>query len=72
MKNIRYYINRLGIIQVSLVLLLIGLIFGVLIANLFKNSYIEQIQNLSQMFLQVLQLIKLIIQDYLYSPLRKT
>lgn len=46
MKNIRYYINRLGIIQVSLVLLLIGLVLGVLIANLFKNSYLEQIQDL--------------------------
>ncbi len=46
MKNIKYYINRLGTLQVSIILLLVGVTFGILISNVFKNSYVEQIHYL--------------------------
>ena len=42
MKNTRYFINRLGALQIAIVLLLVGVFLGILVSNVFSSSYLEQ------------------------------
>jgi stage II sporulation protein M len=45
MKQLKLQLHKLGIIQISVLLLIIGLFLGVLCANLFKENYIGQLQS---------------------------
>lgn len=45
MKKLRSLIKNLNILQLSVILLVSGLILGVLCANLFKDTYVGQFQN---------------------------
>lgn len=45
MKQIKLQLQRLNIIQIAVFLLVIGLFLGVLFANLFRNSYFDQMIN---------------------------
>ena len=45
MKQLKLQLNRFNVIQVSIILLIIGLFLGILCANIFKENYIVQIQN---------------------------
>ncbi len=45
MKPLKFQIHKLNIIQISVILLVIGLILGVLSANIFRGNYIGQMQS---------------------------
>ncbi len=45
MKLLKIQINRLNAVQISLFLLILGLFLGVLCANIFKSSFVAQIQD---------------------------
>lgn len=45
MKQIRFKIQRLSMIQTSILLMIIGLFFGVLSANMFRPFYYERMMN---------------------------
>lgn len=42
MRHLKLQLHRLGVVQISILLLIIGLFFGILFANLFRNSYDTQ------------------------------
>lgn len=42
MKNLRLQLNRLSVVQISVILLILGLFLGVLFANVFRDSYAAQ------------------------------
>lgn len=44
MKYLKLQIHRFSIVQVSVILLIFGVILGVLFANLFQGAFLEQIQ----------------------------
>ncbi len=44
MKQFKLQINRLGVIQVAVVLLIIGLFLGILCANVFQDNFTKQLQ----------------------------
>lgn len=45
MKKLRLQLKNLSILQISVFLLVFGLFFGVLCANIFKDTYVGQIQS---------------------------
>jgi len=45
MKKLKLQLNNLSVLQISTFLLIFGVFLGVLCANIFKNSYVGQIQN---------------------------
>lgn len=44
MKQLKLQLHKLNVIQISIILLVIGLFLGVLCANIFKENYISQMQ----------------------------
>lgn len=44
MKRLRVQVHKLNVIQISVILLIIGLFLGVLCANVLKANYIDQMQ----------------------------
>jgi stage II sporulation protein M len=45
MRQFKLQLHRLSVVQTAVILLIIGLFFGVLFANVFKNSYDKQMLN---------------------------
>lgn len=45
MKQFKLQFHKLNVIQIAIILLVIGLFLGVLCANIFRENYINQIQN---------------------------
>ena len=45
MKPLKFQIHKLNVIQISVILLAIGLVLGVLSANIFRENYISQMQS---------------------------
>lgn len=45
MKQLKFQLHRLSVVQISIILLIIGLFFGVLFANVFQKSYDKQMLN---------------------------
>lgn len=49
MKQLKLHLHRFSMVQVAILLLIIGVILGVLFANFFQGSYLEQIQQYQKM-----------------------
>ncbi len=45
MKQLKFQLHRLSVLQISVFLLIIGLFLGILCANIFKDNYTAQIQD---------------------------
>lgn len=45
MKQLKLQLHKLGVIQISIILLIIGLFLGVLCANIFRENYIGQLKS---------------------------
>jgi stage II sporulation protein M len=48
MKQLKLQLHTLSVIQISIILLMIGLFLGVLCANIFRENYIGQMQSYEQ------------------------
>lgn len=64
MKQLKLQLNKLGVIQISIILLIIGVFLGVLCANVFQENYSIQMQNYEDNVFS-----KIIINDIDYSGL---
>lgn len=45
MKQLKLQFHKLGVVQIAIIILIIGVFLGVLCANVFKDNYISQIKS---------------------------
>jgi stage II sporulation protein M len=45
MKQFRFQLHRLNVVQIAIILLIIGMFFGIVFANIFQKSYDKQMLN---------------------------